>query len=129
MGESGRPLVLSEHDVRRVFKQVDTRKAAGPDEIAGRVLRACADQLAPVFTVIFNLSLAQSIIPTCFKKSTIIPIPKKAKPTCHNDYRPVALTSIVMKCFEKLIKDHICSSLPNILDLDPLQFAYRKNIH
>ena len=77
MGESRRPLVLFEHDVRRVFKQVDTRKAAGPDEIAGRVLRVCADQLAPVFTVIFNLSLAQSIIPTCFKMSTIIPIPKR----------------------------------------------------
>ena len=42
-----------------------------------------------------------------------------------NDYRPVALTSVVMKCFERLVTDHICSSLQGTLD--PLQFAYRSN--
>lgn len=86
-------------------------------------VKVCADQLAPVFTAIFNLSLAQAIIPTCFKKSTIILIPKKPSPACHNDYRPVALTFVVIKCFEKLVKAHICSSLPNTQD--PLQFTYR----
>ncbi|KAK1786155.1 hypothetical protein P4O66_017870, partial [Electrophorus voltai] len=52
-----RPLIITESDVRRVFKRVNTRKAAGPDGICGRVLKPCADQLAPVFTDIFNLSL------------------------------------------------------------------------
>jgi hypothetical protein len=33
----------------------------------GRVLRACADQLAGVFTDIFNQSLSQSAVPACFK--------------------------------------------------------------
>ncbi|KAK1804783.1 hypothetical protein P4O66_003542 [Electrophorus voltai] len=51
-----RPLIITESDVRRVFKRVNARKAAGPDGICGRVLKACADQLAPVFTDIFNLS-------------------------------------------------------------------------
>ncbi|KAK1799599.1 hypothetical protein P4O66_000478 [Electrophorus voltai] len=44
-----------------------------------------------------------------------------------NDYRPVALTSVVMKCFEKLVRDFIISSLPSHLFMDPLQFAYRQN--
>ncbi len=52
-------------------------------------------------------------------------MPKNSKPSCLNDYRPVALTSIVMKVFEKLVKNHICSSIP--ATLDPLQFAYRPN--
>ena len=30
-----------------------------------------------------------------------------------------------MKCFERLVKDHITSTLPDTLD--PLQFAYRTN--
>ncbi len=71
----------------------------------------------------FNLSLAQSVIPTCFKKSTILPVLKKTRPACLNDYRPVALTSVVIKCFEQLVKD--CSSLPSTLD--PPQFAYCTN--
>ncbi len=104
---------------------MNVRKAAGPDGITGRVVRSCADQLAGLFTSIFNESLATSVVPTSFKKSVIIPVPKNSKPSCLNDYRPVALTSTVMKVFERLLKKHICSSIP--ATLDPLQFAYRPN--
>ncbi len=38
---------------------------------------------------------------------------------------PFALTPILSKCFEKLVRDYICSVLP--ASLDPLQFAYRSN--
>ncbi|KAI5103635.1 up-regulator of cell proliferation isoform X2 [Silurus meridionalis] len=116
---------ISKHDMRRAFKRVNTRKAAGPECITGRVLKACADQLAPVFTEIFNLSLKQSVVPSCFKQSTIVPVPKKPQPACLNDYRPVAMASVVMKCFERLVRDFITASLPDTLD--PLQFAYREN--
>lgn len=118
--------IITEHAMRNTFRRVNTRKAAGPDAIPGRVLRACADQLAPVFTEIFNLSLAQAVVPTCFKQSIIVPVPKKQQPACHNDHRPVAMTSIVMKCFERLMRDHITSSLP--ATIDSLQFAERFHI-
>ncbi len=122
----GFAITFSEDDVRRELKRVNVRKAAGPDGITGRVLRSCADQLAGLFTSIFNESLATSVVPTSFKKSVIIPVPKNSKPSCLNDYRPVALTSTVMKVFERLLKKHICSSIP--ATLDPLQFAYRYKI-
>ncbi len=96
---------------------MNVRKAAGPDGITGRVLRSCADQLAGLFTSIFNESLATSVVPTSFKKSVIIPVPKNNKNSCLNDYRPVALTSTaIMKVFERLLKNHICSSIPVTLD-------------
>ncbi len=50
------------------LKRVNIRKEAGPDGITGRVLRSCADQLAGLFTSIFNESLATSVVPTSFKK-------------------------------------------------------------
>ena len=90
-------ITLSVADVSKTFKQVNIHKAAGPDGLPGRVLKACADQLASVFTDIFNLSLTESVIPTSFKQTTKIPVPKEAKVTCQNDYRPVALTSVAMK--------------------------------
>ena len=74
-------------NVSKTFKRVNTRKAAGPDGIPSRVLRACADQLAGVFTDIFNQS-PQSAVPTCLKRATIVPVPKKAKVTELNNYRP-----------------------------------------
>ncbi len=112
----GRVITVSEDKAQRELKRVNVRKAAGPDGITGRVLRSCADQLAGLFTSIFNESLATSVVPTSFKKSVIIPVPKNSKPSCRNDYRPVALTSTVMKVFERLLKNHICSSIPATLD-------------
>ena len=52
-------------------------------------------------------------------------MPKNTKVTCLNDYRPVALTSVAMKCFERLVRAHINTIIPETLD--PLQFAYRPN--
>ena len=118
-------LTLTEHDVRRTLKAVNPAKAAGPDGVPGRVLRDCADQLAGVLTKIFNQSLSQAIVPSCLKTSTIIPVPKKSTVSCLNDYRPVALTPVTMKCFEKLVRAHITSSLPP--GMDTHQFAYRAN--
>lgn len=56
----------------------------------------------------------------------ITPIPKKPHPSENNDYRPVAITSIVMKCFEKymvtLLKNEVTPQL------DPWQFAYKQGM-
>ena len=40
-----------------------------------------------------------------------------------NDYRPVSLTFLVMKCLEKIVKSHILSVTQKLLD--PFQFAYQ----
>ncbi|KAK3575632.1 hypothetical protein QTP86_031588, partial [Hemibagrus guttatus] len=69
--------------------------------------------------------LIQSVTPSCFKESIIVPVPKKTHPASLNNYRPVALTSVVMKCLEQLVKDFIISSLPDTLH--PLKFAYCPN--
>ncbi|KAK3534614.1 hypothetical protein QTP86_016761, partial [Hemibagrus guttatus] len=104
---------------------VNPQKSAGPDNIPGRVLRECAGQLADVFTDIFNIPLSSTIVPTCLKTTTVVPVPKKSTVSCLNDYRPVALTPIVMKCFERLVMKHIETQLPP--SLEPLQFAFCLN--
>ena len=118
------PFTVSEHDVRRLFRKQNETKAAGPDGIKPKFLKLCSDQIANVFTNIFNWSLELSIVPSCFKFSTIIPVPKKSNPQSLNDYRPVALTSVIMKCFEKLVLRYINNFLP--IDFDSFQFAYRE---
>ncbi len=55
----------------------------------------------------------------------IIPVPKKPKITGLNDYRSVALTSVVIKSFEKLVLAYLKDITGPLLD--PLQFAYRAN--
>ncbi|KAI3375982.1 hypothetical protein L3Q82_016509 [Scortum barcoo] len=61
------------------------------------------------------MSLLQSVVPTCFKETIIVPVPKKTKILSLNDYRPVALTSTIMKCFERSTEDAIALTLHTAL--------------
>ena len=109
----------------KTFKQVNIHKAAGPDGLPGLVVRACADQLASVFTDIYNLSLTEYVIPTCFKQTTIVPVPKNVKLTCLNDYRTVVLTSVAMKCFERMVMAHITNH-PRIPRPTPISILHQQ---
>ena len=69
-----------------------------------------------------NWTLCVHNIPSIWKTAEILPIPKRPIKVL-NDYRPVALTSVVMKCMEKLVLKRI---KPIFLEVqDPCQFAYR----
>jgi hypothetical protein len=61
---------------------------------------------------IFNLSLSDSVVPTCFKQTTIVSVPKNTKVTCLNNYQPVALTSVAIKFVERLVMDHVNAAIP-----------------
>ena len=117
-------ITLSIADVR-TFNRAAYTRLQGQTDYQDVCSGACADQLAGVFTDIFNMSLIESVIPTCFKQTTIVPVPKNTKATCLKYYRPVALTSIAMKCFERLVMAHINPIIP--ATLDPVQFAYCPN--
>eukprot|EP00061_Rhincodon_typus_P011117 g35905.t1 len=73
----------------------------------------------------FNLSLLQAEVPTCFKKTAIIPVPKKTHAMCLKGYCLVSLTSTIVKWFDRLAMADVNSRLSACLD--PLQFAYWQN--
>ncbi|XP_070592616.1 vomeronasal type-2 receptor 26-like [Erythrolamprus reginae] len=93
--------LITEKEVQDLFHRQKPGKAPGPDKITPSCLKVCADQLAPIFTQIFNKSLEMCYVPSCFKHSSIILVPKKPFIKELDDYRPVALTSVVMKTFER----------------------------
>ncbi len=116
---------FSAQSVVNNFKYCKAKMSPGLDNIGSHVLSCCAEQLGPIFNYIFNQSMCQQKVPDLWKQSTIVPVAKNSHPKTLNDYRPIALTSLVMKSFEKLIKRELTSRI-NCL-LDPLQFAYRLN--
>jgi len=127
-GDQGREsddFVIEESAVLSLFRRVNVRKACGPDNICGKMLKFCASQLSFVFTQSFCWSVRVCTVPCIWKNSTICPVPKTRNPTVLNDYRPVALTSTVMKCFERIILRTLLSQTQH--HLDPFQFAYKQN--
>ncbi|KAI3365706.1 hypothetical protein L3Q82_010151, partial [Scortum barcoo] len=112
--------------VKRQLEKLHQRKAAGPDGITPRILKTCASQLSPVLGHLYNLSLSQEKVPMLWKTSCLVPVPKKSRPSDPADYRPVALTSHVMKVLERLVLAQLRPQVRKFLD--PLQFAYQPHL-
>ena len=89
------------------------------------VLKMCKEPLTPILCKIFQQSLNEAGVPKIWKTSEIIPIPKKSPPMCMNDYRPVALRSVIMKCLEKVVKDILLRQVNQFMD--NYQIAHTKN--
>lgn len=119
------PFTIYEEEVRSIFRGLKRNKAPGPDNICPTALYHCAAELAGVFANIFNTSLRQNSVSKCFKESIIIPVFKTKTISCLNDYRPNALTSAVMKSFERIVLSYL--KTVTIPLMDPFQFAYRAN--
>ena len=96
-----------------------------PDNISGLLLKICASELCDIYCRVCNWSLKECSIPSAWKSSIICPVPKKKSPAILNDYRPVTLTSLVMKCFEKIVLQHLLTFTSQ--QQDPFQFAYKSH--
>ena len=88
-----------------------------PDGISPSLLKDCADQLCGVVRHLFNQSLNLE------KTSCVVPVPKTLRAKEPNHFKPVALTSHLMKTTERIILRHLRPLVST--QLDPLQFAYQ----
>ena len=120
------PEVISLEDVDKVLSKIKARKACGPDNICGMLLKSCLKQLAPIFAHLFQLSVNTQIVPKTWKTAKIVPVPKSSLPKSKHDLRPVALTSTIMKTFERIILSHL---LPQVKPpMYNLPFAYSEGL-
>ena len=113
---------FEEQDVYMILKNLDPNKAPGPDKIHGKVLKSCAKSLAIPLTILFRTSYYTCTIPKDWKSANIVPVFKKG---CKNNicnYRPISLTSLVMKVYERVIRSEL---LPKVIDkIDKRQHGF-----
>ena len=112
-------------ETKKIINKMGIRKSPGPDGISPKLLKTCVEELSHVLVQIFKWSLGMNKVPKCFKKSVIVPVPKKPNAKELKEFRPVALTSVVMKIFERLVLKQMNELFP--ADFDQYQFAYRNN--
>ena len=100
-------LLCTEDEVLELLLSIDTSKASGPDGISGKMLKHTAVSIAPVITKLFNLSIQTGVVPSAWKTSTVVPIPKGKAATELSNYRPISLLSVCSKILER----HVSSIL------------------
>ena len=105
-------MLCTEVDVFNMLNALDTTKVCGPDGITGKMLKMTASSITPVLTKLFNLSIATGTVPTAWKISTVVPVPKcSANTSDPSNYRPISLLSICDKLLERHISHLLISFL------------------
>ena len=118
-------LSCSADEVAKLLQSIDVNKASGPDNIPPRILKECAMELALPLTNFFNFTLSRGNIPTDWKVANVVPIFKSGKNNLADNYRPISLTSVVVKILERLIHKHIMKYLTDFQLLNDNQHGFR----
>ena len=104
----GRPTMqdikFSEQDIEIACKELKTSSSPGPDGVPAELLKiACKELRRPLF-LLWRASLDQGVIPPDLLLVLISPVHKGGSRGLPANYRPVALTSHVIKVFERVLR-------------------------
>ena len=102
---------LTEKDIIDAIGELNMNSAAGPDGIPAIFLINTKISIANPLKMILRKSLDEEKIPDIFKLAYVTPIHKGGSKLKPEQYRPVSLTSHVMKIFERVIKRNIMKHL------------------
>ena len=107
---------FSSREIEKLLSNINSNKACGPDGIHGKILKNCSVSLASPLSQLFELSYNSGSIPTEWKLAYVVPIHKKGSKENIENYRPISLTSLIMKTFERIIKKELLSRTAQFLD-------------
>ena len=91
------PLVFQTKGIVSLLRNINAKKASGPDGISCFVLKEAAEEIAPFLQFIFNQSLTTGQVPGDWKCANVTPVFKKGSKKEACDYRLVSLTSVPCK--------------------------------
>ena len=74
-----------------------------------------------------NQSFSNGIFPSKLKIAKVVPIFKKGDLEISSNYRPISLSPIFSKIYEKLMHKRIYAFLKDCNILYPLQFGFQEN--
>ena len=128
---TGRPypampeIEISTAGVNKLLRNLNPKKASGPDLISTRILKDLNETCTPYLTTIFNKCLTEGRVPQIWKTATVTAIFKKGEKYKASNYRPVSLTCICCKMFEHIMVSNIMKHLEAHEILTDAQHGFR----
>ena len=102
---------FSKSDIETAIDEIDENSACGQSDIPAMVLKKCKTELSYPILLIWRDSLNSGFVPKVLKNQIITPVHKKSSKAEAANYRPISLTSHIIKIFERVIRKHIVQHL------------------
>ena len=132
---SGPPRVLSTKfelrpatfpELRSVVRSLSTHSSSGPDKLPVTLFKSFLGRVGPPLLHVFNSSIADGTVPSCWKTAEVVPIYKgKGDPKSASSYRPISLLCVASKILERLVSIQLRSYLDDHCVLSDKQFGFR----
>lgn len=103
--------VITQDIVSKVFSNLNSSKATGPDGISNELLKNISPGISKALARLFNFSLEVGVFPDNWKVANVIPIYKKGDRANASSYRPVSLLCCISKIFERVVADNLMAYL------------------
>jgi hypothetical protein len=114
---------VTEEQVQRALKRVPKGKSPGVDNIVGEMLLYGGDTVVAALQILFNVILRSNQIPDDWKIALVVPIHKKGDKKAIENYRPISLTVVVRRLYERIILEELDEA---VLLLSDWQGGFRK---
>ncbi|KAL5262155.1 hypothetical protein ACHWQZ_G007751 [Mnemiopsis leidyi] len=113
-------------DIVSAIDELSADSATSEGEIPARILKACKEPLAQALSILWKSSFETGVIPMVYKEQFITPVYKKGNKTDPANYRPISLTSHVIKIFERVIRKNLVEYLEINNLFSSKQHGFRK---
>ena len=111
--------------VKRALATVDADSGTGPDGIAARVFKFCADQLCFPVAKLVRRIVHFGYWPRAWTVHWLVPLHKRKSKAEAGNYRAINLTAQLSKIVERFLSTFFAPQLESRA-FGPAQFAYRK---
>ena len=106
-------LPTTANEVESAIKELQDKKATGPNSILSKILKNNKDVLSKPLCHLINHVFVSGTFPQQVKTAKIISVYKKGDPLDCTNYRPISFLSNLGKLIEKLIHSRMNKFLEN----------------
>lgn len=110
-------------DVERICVHISVGRAYGSDHVHPAFLKYGGKPLYRALSVLFNYSYRHSVIPLQWTQSLVVPLYKDGDTTSASSYRPISLTSCIVRTMEHLVQERLIAFVDS--RLHPYQYGFR----
>ena len=115
-------------EVLRILKDLDSYGGVDPLGMFPLFFKRTAAVFAPRVSTVFRQLIRSGSFPSSWKAACITPVPKGPPSSSVSNYRPISITPVLSKVFEKLLSSRLGRFFEHYGLLPQTQFAYRKGL-
>ena len=118
------PITMEELD--NAIKLLPYHKSPGQDNITNELIQISPYQMRQDILLLFNKVIETGDIPSEWRCSITVPVPKKGDPYRTENWRGISLLSSLYKLFARILADRLVTFLDTHAPLHWTQFGFRK---